>query len=1102
MRKITRRLTAAVLSAYLALSPFGAFAEASGGIGAQMTLPMQDGTQLLLPVQTMLTSAGETVYWLDMSAMDEAQLEALSMGVLTITDESGITTGQFFLDGAEATTEGDGLVVLHDALDPMRSVPLMLAPVPMPLEPEDAEAVLYDYGYEPFAEPEIVEPEIMEPEIMEPEIVEPEIVEPEIVEPEIVEPEIIEPEIVEPEIVEPEIVEPEIVEPEITEPENTLPTVVEQPNFVMPMQDMTNVRMEPTETAENVAAQVNANDVLAVVSYDVDEIGRIWWEVKDVRSGAYGYILSDMVTPVGEDAYYDLLAQMEQENQPEVQPEPEEPEQGGDFVEEIQPEQGGDFVEEIQPEQGGDFVEEIQPEQGGDFVEEPQPEQGGDFVEEPQTEQQPAVRYAVTSNKNNPTNNLRASAEGKGEVVGVYDNGELVILGEPSEDGKWYPVTVVRDGVQGYMRDYLLTEISEADAQVRMAEILKDKTEAGDIPETLPEVDEPETIPEVEEPETIPEIDEPETIPEVEEPETIPEIDEPETIPEVDEPETIPEVDEPETIPEVEEPETIPEVDEPETIPEVEEPETIPEIDEPETIPEVEENPDAQAFPLYAMTLPQDNAMIVLRPEAGGELPMDGNVPMIRQPTPLEVIEEQIGVDGQTWYRVRNMNTDESGFIESYKVELVTKEQAEAAVGQVEETLPPVPTDPDTNRPGQESGGEAETPEQPETPEQQPEQQPEQPDTPQELTEGSIYHYGRNTGRQVALRREPKASGNNRIYNMEQGTILWVMTREGEWCHVRTDRDEGYVKAEFVELMGVNEEAAYRASIDDPEMPPEETTAPETPETQPTESAAPEQVERYAVVTWSGVPVYATADDKAHTQGQLYQNDVVYVTNRLMNDAGRMWMAVIVGDQMGYLPAESLRLMTDEEQEDYLAQQTPAPEQTEPVEQTTPNPEQTEPVEQATPNPEQTEPVEQITPNPEQTEPVEQTTPNPEQTEPVEQITPNPEATATPAPQAHERYAFIAVGNAQMYANANAGANLLNVLSQNTVVYALHSEMNAAGEMWMLVKVNDQWGYVSADSVQLMTDQEQADYLAQLEASKPVPPLEATATPEPQRIER
>ena len=54
MRKITRRLTAAVLSACLALSPVGVLAQQP--ITAQVQLPMADGTAMLLPIQTVIST--------------------------------------------------------------------------------------------------------------------------------------------------------------------------------------------------------------------------------------------------------------------------------------------------------------------------------------------------------------------------------------------------------------------------------------------------------------------------------------------------------------------------------------------------------------------------------------------------------------------------------------------------------------------------------------------------------------------------------------------------------------------------------------------------------------------------------------------------------------------------------------------------------------------------------------------------------------------------------------------------------------------------------------------------------------------------------------
>ena len=87
-----------------------------------------------------------------------------------------------------------------------------------------------------------------------------------------------------------------------------------------------------------------------------------------------------------------------------------------------------------------------------------------------------------------------------------------------------------------------------------------------------------------------------------------------------------------------------------------------------------------------------------------------------------------------------------------------------------------------------------------------------------------MYHYGYNTETQVRLREAPNSD--KVITKLSAGTILWVMQREGDWCYVRTDRDTGYMMAKFVKLMGVEEEAAYIATLGDPETRPEPTPSP------------------------------------------------------------------------------------------------------------------------------------------------------------------------------------------------------------------------------------------------------------------------------------
>ncbi|MGN0777081.1 MAG: SH3 domain-containing protein [Candidatus Ventricola sp.] len=567
------------------------------------------------------------------------------------------------------------------------------------------------------------------------------------------------------------------------------------------------------------------------------------------------------------------------------------------------------------------------------------------------------------------------------------------------------------------MRDYLLTEISEADAQERMAALPagEDAEEAED--EAQDEPDQSHT----------------------------------------------PEMSGPE---------------EPEEIPEEQTEAEDGNSSEAAAVSDTDGEDDAQdglihTFPAYAMTLPQDNAMIVLRTQPGGELPQNGAVPMIREPTPLEVTEVQTAADGQSWYLVRNMNTDETGYIEAYKVEEVTREAAEAAVKDEVSVIPPVPSDNETGDTGsgetEDEGGQAGTEDsEPEITEPE----IDEPDTPQELEDGDIYHYGYNTGRQVGLRKAPSKSA-DRIYNMEAGTVLWVMSRDGDWCHVRTDRAEGYVMAEYVQLMGVNEEAAYRASIDDPEAVPEatpvpeetgETTTPapeeteeaentptpspkptEEPKSDPTATPAPQQLEQYAVVTRDNTQLRASADGSAYLQAMLAKDDVVYAMHSEMNAAGEMWTLVQADGQWGYVLTDSLRVMDEQEAEDYLAEQEAA---------------------NATPTP-------------------------------TAEPTATPEPTTTPAPQRLEMYARVLNDGTPLRGNPDPNAYLQTILSKETVVYLFQSQFASDGMMWYLVQYAGQWGYIRADLVRPMGEQETAEYLAALEAELATPTPMPQATPEP-----
>ena len=93
------------------------------------------------------------------------------------------------------------------------------------------------------------------------------------------------------------------------------------------------------------------------------------------------------------------------------------------------------------------------------------------------------------------------------------------------------------------------------------------------------------------------------------------------------------------------------------------------------------------------MTLEQSNgAAIVLRSAPKGELPTSGAIPTIKEPTPLELSASAADEDGQLWYLAANLNTGDEGYIEAFRVRIVSREEALAAVKTPEPTIvPPQP---------------------------------------------------------------------------------------------------------------------------------------------------------------------------------------------------------------------------------------------------------------------------------------------------------------------------------------------------------------------------------------------------------------------------
>ena len=1087
MKRITRRLTAAVLSACLALSPVGAFAQQNA---AQLELPLGDGSSMQLSVQTVITSSGETVYWLDMSQLSDEQLEALYDAQLLIYNEAGEMLGQYLFSDLD-----EGVIDLYNAFDPEVTVPMMIAPSAMPESAQEAESILAEYGYaggydeeaarleaERLAAEEAARLEAERLAAEEADRLEAERLAAEETarleaerlaaeeaarleaerlaaeEAARLEAERLAAE--EAARLEAERLAAEEASRLESEQNNAQPDFEEiiqnivVPGYVLPNQDTTNLRAEPLKNADNVLTQVNTNDVLVVSGHAVDGEGNVWWQATDYRTGVFGFIMADVTSQLDEQAFITASQAIDAEKAAAIQKAEEErlaAEQAElDRLAAEQAEQdriaaeaeaaakaeeerlaaeaaAKEEADRIAAETEAKLEEErlaaeaaAKAEADRIAAEAAAKEEADRIAAEQAQQQENAVHYAITSNRNgDQSNNLRQEPDSKSGIVNVYANGELVIWGEPTGDGKWYPVTVVRDGAKGYMRDYLLTEISEADAKSRMADILASKTE-----EILPE----DTAEETTEDLTA---------------DVAPEIV-------------------------------------------VDDSADVTEIPEEETEPEVTETPDEPTvtFPPYAMTLPQDNnAAIVLREEPAGGMPQSGVVPMISAPTPLEVLDAKMDAMGNLWYLVRNMNTGDIGYLEAVKTEEITKELAEQSVLPPVDTLPPVPSENETVQPEQPQEpdeDETETPDdtEDEVPENEPEVvEPELPDEPQNLTQGDIYHYGRNTGKQVALREAPNSNG-KLLYRMESGTVLWVMSMDGEWCHVRTDRGEGYVMSKFVELMDVREEQKYVSTLDDPEIAPEqpdtdipdsdepdvieptvteqptpEVTAEPTPEptatpdknAKPTATPAPQEIERYAVVTVNNTQLRSNPTMNAYLQSEISVDSVVYAMRTEMNDNGEMWTLVQIDNQWGYVLSDNIRLMGEDEQANYLAALEAA---------------------KATPTP-------------------------------TLEPTATPEPSATPAPIRLELYARVINDGTPLRGNPDPNAYLQNILDKETVVYLFQSQVAADGMSWYLVQHSGQWGYIRADLVRPMGEQETADYLAQLEAQMATPTPMPQVTPEP-----
>ena len=988
MKKVIR-LAAAVLVA-LALIASCALAEET----ASVMIPQGEGSYAEIPAASIQNTAGEKFYWIDMTKLTAEQLAALPGGVLEVFNEEGDLLAEApFVDTAVGQMPDIPAAVYAGEI-PDTPLYVICGRGDAPLTPEEMDAYLASVGFS-AAMTEIVEEEPEPTEEPTPEPTEEPTPEPtEEPTPEPTEEPTPEPtEEPTPEPTEeptPEPTEEPTPEPTEVPTPSPLPQVT-PPDFAHPVVD----GLELASTGLDVPVVVGADDVLSVFGTQWTEDGTLWYQVQDFRTQQTGWVRAWDVEEMNESAAYAAMDRITEEMATPVPtevptPEPTE-EPTPEPTEEPTPEPVEELVSEpvargeeefnleeetlaIVPEeeeflQEEAFTEEVLEEAvplevpeyaapawddvplsdgiGGEtqlmlsvrdvLTVQDAVTDGMDAVwyrvrdyrtgkdgyvaaaqlnaldaaeaiaaeerinaEYEQADEQPHT-WAVTANQKGDQNNIRGAVDGK--VISTVPNGVLVHVGD-AQSGKegniWYSVSVPENGAQGYMRDYLLSFVSDEEA-ARILEALGIDEEGRPLPDPEEE-DKTETAAE---------------------PQERAELLTPEP--------------------------------------------TAALVEHIEPAAVQEEKPVSQAFPLYALTEEEDGIAIVLRTEPAGSIPNSGAVPTITAQTPVVVNAQASDDAGKLWYLVTVLGDTKTGYIEAEKLNFVSREEAEAAVRTAEATPIPVVETP--------TAVPTATPEPTAEPTPTPTPTPE-PEEPQALTEGSVYHYGKTTAKGVNVRKNPKQSADTRG-RLDEGSIIWVKEMLGAdpekaWCAVRTDKGDGYMQAKYIQLMGENEEQRYRATLDDPEVAPEPTAAPtptplielltpepsaevtaeptETPTPEPTvtpeptatplatATPAPVELNVYARVLNNGTPLRGNQDPNAYLQSILPEETVLFVLNSQVAADGMTWYLCQYGDQWGFVRADLVRIMGEQEKNDYLTALQEAQATSTPLALTTPQP--------------------------------------------------------------------------------------------------------------------------------------------------------------------
>ena len=316
--------------------------------------------------------------------------------------------------------------------------------------------------------------------------------------------------------------------------------------------------------------------------------------------------------------------------------------------------------------------------------------------------------------------------------------------------------------------------------------------------------------------------------------------------------------------------------------------------------------------------------------------------------------------------------------------------------------------------------------------------------SPSPIPEGAAIDRWARTNAKVFFRSSMETGNNNKLGQLKKDTQVWVLKMDSvegdQWYQVIADGQEGYIMAEFVDLMSQQESDRIQASLASPMPTATPVPTPFVPTAEPTFTPVPTEVPTpaptatpvpytgYALTLWQ-VPLrtgvtddtileWLPADSLVYVNGQTYVNGESWSTLRSMESGN-----------YGFIQHNALMLISNEQAQPYLDMITQMQ---------------------------------------------------------------NP---TTPEPQQQYGYAMTLGDGVPLRSFADTNAEIMMQLPFAAVA-SVRGQVFAGGTTWHLVQYNGMWGYVRADQMRMMTDDEVQSYLQSLEKGTPLP-TEVPYTPAP-----